>query len=142
MSNMSGYQKFLYIMSIIIVVVGALYLILGAIVAATGTMIDETEAAATVAGLTTQQALAIQGGALIVGGIIEIIVGILGIRGARNPEKIKPYKIIIYIVAVLGILGLISEIATGTFTGSSLSALIPVILAYAAYKVDKEVKGE
>lgn len=142
MEGMSTYQKFLYVMCIIGVVLGVAYALLGIWSLATGELASGMTAAAAGTGFTTADLVAMQGWSLIIIGAIEIIVSVLGIIGCRNPAKLGPFAVIMYIYAIICLIGLVANLASGNFSWETLSSLIPIIMAYAAYTVRKEYKAK
>ena len=113
-------QKALKVISIIMIVFAALTLLLG------------------IGGIVT-------GGALVIllGGAINLAIGIFGLRGANDPRKIGAF----YVLAIIGLAFAVLS-ALGTFFGGSAdggdiaSALFGLVLPLAcvllAYNIKKE----
>ena len=73
------------------------------------------------------------GGGTIVGGIVDLVIGLLGLRGAKNPRKVGPFFVLCIIGLVLGLVGLGMSLAQGTFDLWSLVSV--VIVAVCLYPV-------
>lgn len=59
---------------------------------------------------------------MLVGGLIDIILGILGIRAANDNQKIMPVWWLALIALVLGVLGVILTLTQGNVSSSTLSS--------------------
>lgn len=141
MQGMSSYQKFLYIMCIIGIVVGIAYALLGVWSLASGELASGMTEAAAGTGLSTADLVTMQGWSLIVLGAIQALVSLMGFVGTRNPAKLGPFAVIMYIYAIISLVGIVANIATGNFSWETFTSLIPIIMAYAAYTVRKEYKA-
>ena len=125
-------QKALKVISIIMIVFAALTLLLG------------------IGGIVTGGALGIlgagsgdAGSAALVGGAINLAIGIFGLRGANDPRKIGAF----YVLAIIGLAFAVLS-ALGTFFGGSAdggdiaSALfglvLPLVCVLLAYNIKKE----
>lgn len=71
------------------------------------------------------------GGVIIVGGLVNLLIGWLGLRGANDPSKIGPTWVLSLIGlifdAILLILGFIGE---GSLNGHALGSLIGVLIIF------------
>ena len=125
-------QKALKVISIIMIVFAALTLLLG------------------IGGIVTGGALGIlgagsgdAGSVILLGGAINLAIGIFGLRGANDPRKIGAF----YVLAIIGLAFAVLS-ALGTFFGGSAdggdiaSALFGLVLPLAcvllAYNIKKE----
>lgn len=125
---MSGSQRVLKIICILLVVWAIILIAFGAFLAfgsgfATGTIVDAQ--GATVDAATMSIALGI---GTIVGGVVNLIIALLGLRGAKNPRKIGVFFVLCIIGAVLGLISLGMSIAQGSFQWSSLVSLALIIV--------------
>ena len=120
-------QKALKVISIIMIVFAALTLLLG------------------IGGIVTGGALGILGAGFVIllGGAINLAIGIFGLRGANDPRKIGAF----YALAIIGLAFAVLS-ALGTFFGGSAdggdiaSALfglvLPLVCVLLAYNIKKE----
>lgn len=130
---MTGSQKAIKVLSIIVVIVGVLAIALGLVSCLGGVAgvagggdatASEQEALALGAGM-----LFFLGGAAVVSGVIDLIVGLLGLRGAKNPEKIMPFFVIAIIGAVFAVVNLIGCFTSGQLDSSNIaSAVVQLVL--------------
>ena len=79
---------------------------------------------------------------LIVGAIIDIIVGILGLRGAKDPNKIGAFRVFVVIGLIFAILDLVATFLLGTpdattIAGDVIRLVLIVILLICANNVAK-----
>lgn len=75
----------------------------------------------------------------IVGGVINLIIGLLGLRGAKNPRKAGAFFVLCIIGLVLSLISLGMGIAQGTFQWQSLiGILIIAVCTYLANAVKKQ----
>ena len=78
-------------------------------------------------------------GGTIVGGIVDLVIGLLGLRGAKNPRKVGPFFVLCIIGLVLGLVGLGMSLAQGTFDLWSLvSVVIVAVCLYLSAQVKKQ----
>lgn len=76
---------------------------------------------------------------VIIGGGINLLIGILGVRGANNPAKIMPFFVLSIIGLVFGALSFIMNISQGSFEPSSLVGLaLQIACVVLAFNVKKE----
>ncbi len=130
---MTGSQKAIKVISIIVIVVAVLSIVAGLVTCAGGAAgvmagadapADEQEQLALGAGLL----FVLAGGALI-GGVIDLVVGLLGLRGAKDPGKIMPFFVIAVIGAVFAVLNLAGCFTSGQIDGASIaSAAVQLVL--------------
>lgn len=139
-AEMSSNRKFLYLMGIITIVVGAAYVLLGLYVLLTGAVDDDILAAYTAAGMDTAIAATLSGGFLIVAGLIQALVGFLGVRGAKQPRKVLPYLVLVIIDMIFCLISFIQVCLNGSMQASDITLLLPVALVIAAWGVHQEAK--
>ena len=138
-------QKALKVISIIMIVFAALTLLLGIGGIVTGGALGilgagsgDAGSAALVGGVA-----AVAGFVILLGGAINLAIGIFGLRGANDPRKIGAF----YVLAIIGLAFAVLS-ALGTFFGGSAdggdiaSALFGLVLPLAcvllAYNIKKE----
>ena len=130
---MTGSQKAIKVLSIIVIVVAILSILAG-IITFTGGMANVMAGAD--ASTAEQQQLALGAGLLfvlaggaIVSGVIDLVVGLLGLRGAKDPNKIMPFFVIAIIGAVFAVLNLVGCLASGQAGGTDIaSAVVQLVL--------------
>lgn len=129
---MTGSQKAIKVISIILIIVSVIAILVGLItmmggmaVIGAGSQVTEAdqEFYATGAGL-----LLFLGLGSLISGIIDLIIGIFGLRGAKDPSKIKPFFVISIIGLILAVLNLLGAITSGADITSVSSNIISVIL--------------
>lgn len=125
---MTGSQKAIKVISIIVIVVAIISILAGLVTCAGG-------AAGVMAGADAsaaeQEQLALGAGMLfvlagsaLIGGIIDLVVGLLGLRGAKDPNKIMPFFVIAIIGAVFAVLNLIGCFTAGQLDGTSIASAV------------------
>lgn len=133
--NMSGSRKALKVISIIMIVFAALTMALGLLMSLGLGLVAIPDASTASAGAL----VGLVGIGIIIGGAINLLIGILGVRGANNPAKIMPFFVLAIIGLVFGALGLIMNISQGTFEPSSLvSIALEIACVVLAFNVKKE----
>ena len=136
---MSGSQKALKVISIITIVYAVVLLVLGIFMAAGGSLlsgetidVDGTAASASIVA-------AVLGVTLVIGGVVDLVIGLLGLRGAKNPRKVGPFFVLCISGLVLGLVGLGMSLAQGTFDLWSLvSVVIVAVCLYLSAQVKKQ----
>lgn len=138
---MSGSQKTLKIISIILIVWEILVILLGAFLAAGSAVPGMSAESIDMGGSTmdmSSAALAF-GIGIIIGGVINLIIGLLGLRGAKNPHKIGLFFVLCIIGLVLGIVGIVMNIMQGAFQWTSLvSVVIVAVCTLLAHSIKKQ----
>ena len=125
---MTGSQKVIKVVSILVIIVAILSILLGlascvggfaGVAASSGVSESEQETLA----------LVFLGGGAIISGVIDLIVGMLGVRGANNPEKIMPFFVISIIAVVFAVFNLIGCFTTGQMDATTIaSAVVQLVL--------------
>ena len=136
---MSGSQKALKVISIITIVYAVVLLVLGIFMAAGGSLlsgetidVDGTAASASIVA-------AVLGVTLVVGGVVDLVIGLLGLRGAKNPRKVGPFFVLCIIGLALGLVGRGMAIAQGTFDPASLvNIVIIAVCLFLAMRVKQQ----
>ena len=103
---MSGSQKALKVVSILLIIYAVVMTAFGIFLVAGGSFLaGETIDVNGTAEAANVMAAAL-GGGTIVGGIVDLVIGLLGLRGAKNPRKVGPFFVLCIIGLVLGLVGL------------------------------------
>ena len=133
-------QKALKVISIIMIVFAALTLLLGIGGIVTGGALGILGAGS---GALVGGVAAVAGFVILLGGAINLAIGIFGLRGANDPRKIGAF----YVLAIIGLAFAVLS-ALGTFFGGSAdggdiaSALfglvLPLVCVLLAYNIKKE----
>lgn len=117
---MTGSQKVIKVVSILVIIVAILSILLGlascvggfaGVAASSGVSESEQETLALGAGL-----LFFLGGGAIISGVIDLIVGILGLRGAKDPKRIGGF----FAIAVIGLIIAAINLAITLFSAQQL----------------------
>lgn len=136
---MSGSQKALKVVSILLIIYAVVMAVFGIFMVATGSLLSgETINVDGTAQAANVMAAAL-GGGMIVGGVIDLIIGLLGLRGAKNPRKVGPFFVLCIIGLVLGLVSLGMSIAQGSFNPWSLVSLVIIVVClYLSSQVKKQ----
>ena len=135
----SGSQKALLVLSILKIVVAVLGILFGALTFYTmgSAGVSGVSSAAAEAGVEAEEFLGIGlaiGFVLLVGGLIDIILGILGVRAANDNQKIMPVWWLALIALVFGVIGIVINIVQGNVSssqlGSDLGSIIFTVLIF------------
>lgn len=138
---MSGSQKALKVISILLLVWGILMLLLGVFLAAGSQVPGMSAESMDVNGTTMNMATAAIGIGVgtIVAGVVYVVIALLGLRGAKNPRKAGAFFVLCIIGLVLSLISLGMGIAQGTFQWQSLiGVLIIAVCTYLASAVKKQ----
>lgn len=127
---MSGSQKALKVISILMIVWAIFTILLGAFLAAGSAVPGMSAESIDMGGSTTDMATAAValGIGIIVGGVINLIIALFGLRGARNPHKVGAFFVLCIIGLILGIVGLVMNIMQGTFQWASIVGMVLLIV--------------
>lgn len=127
---MSGSQKTLKIISIILIVWAVVIILFGALMAAgsavPGMSAESIDMNGTAMDMATA-ALAL-GVGIIINGVISLIIALFGLRGAKNPHKVGAFFVLCVIGLVLGLVGIVMSIAQGSFQWTSLVSLALIVV--------------
>lgn len=129
----SGSQKVLLVLSIIKIICAVLAIaFVGMGAFAMGSMNPgDLSSVAAQAGVDEATVVEISGVVIItviVGGIIDIILGILGVRAANDNQKIMPVWVLALIALVFGVIGAIAGIMQGQVSSNQIGTYIGSIL--------------
>lgn len=138
---MSGSQKALKIISIILIVWAIILLVFGALLTGgsqlPGMSAETIDVQGTAIDMSSMSL--IMGIGMIVSGVMYLIISLLGLRGAKNPAKIGAFFVLCIIGLVLNVLSLISLIAQGQFNWTYLvSVALIVVCTYLAFQIKKQ----
>ena len=138
---MSGSQKYIKIISILNIIGGAFYVLIG-ILGFLGKGIVGNDALIAEAGdSSAPAAVNVFLIAMIVIGLFSLIVGILGVRAGNDPSKIGPVFILAIISLVISVISLVGSIFGGSFSIYSLIECVPpALMTWCANNVKKQVK--
>lgn len=146
---MSGYRKFLKVISIIEIILAVLTLLVALAslgVIALGPEVTSESVSAQGVTITVGQTFAIVGIITLISGVIDLIVGILGVRGANNPSKIGAYLVLAGVAFGFDLVELVLAIISmvqGTEDASSLiAALVSAVVSGAFVYVANKIKSE
>ncbi|WP_139651924.1 hypothetical protein [Raoultibacter phocaeensis] len=138
---MSGSQKALKVVSILLIVYAVIMIAAGAFLCF-GASIPGVAGQAIDVGGTALDAASLSmvfGVSSIIGGVLYLIIGLLGMRGAKDPRKIGPFFVLSIIGVVLGVVSAVMGIVQGTFPLSQFIGLLVVIVcAVLAYNIKKQ----
>ena len=138
---MSGSQKALKAISIVLLVWGVLMVFLGVFLAAGSQVPGLSAESIDVDGTAMNMATAAVGFGVrtIVAGVVYAIIALLGLRGAKNPRKVGVFFVLCIIGLVLSLIGLGLGIAQGAFQWQSLiGVLIIAVCTYLANVIKKQ----
>lgn len=145
----SGSQKFLKVISIIDIILGAGMVLLGIFAFVGGAAIGSMDAATLASEGIDADAQAISMAALSIAavisigyGAISIIEGILGVRAANDPSKIMP----VWILAIIGLAGSVITVIMGLLNISGMtfqfSQLITVAINGFMFWIANNIKNQ
>lgn len=138
---MSGSQKALKVISIVLIIWAIITILIGAFLAAGSAMPGMSDQSIDVSGtaLSASSAALALGVGTVVGGVINFIIGFLGLRGAKNPKKIGAFLVLCIIGLVLGIVGIVLNVMNGAFQWTDLvSVVIVAVCTILAFSVRKQ----
>lgn len=138
---MSGSQKALKVVSILMIVYAVLMILLGAFLCFGASIPGVAGQTIDVDGslLDAATVSVVLGAGSIVSGIVYLIIGLFGKRGAKNPQKIGPFFALSVVGVVLSIASAVLGIVQGSFPLSQFVGLLFVILcAVLAFNIKKQ----
>lgn len=138
---MSGSQKALKVISIVLIIWAVITILIGAFLAAGSAMPGMSDQSIDVSGtaLNASSAALALGVGTVVGGVINLIIGFLGLRGAKNPKKIGAFLVLCIIGLILGIAGIVLNVMNGAFQWTDLvSVVIVIVCTILAFSVRKQ----
>lgn len=144
---MSSNCKVLKVLSLLLVLAGIVFAVLGVITIVGGTN-PEVVSTAQQLGLADADTLAavtrVYGFGQIFSGALTVLVGFLGVRGANRPSKVTPFVVLVVIGLVLNAVSLVANLVTGQ-TVTPTHVLTIVVLLFAAvlgFRVRGEAKSK
>lgn len=146
-------QKALKVISIVVIVLAVLGTVLGCVslftggvtMAASGEALSQQTAPVEEAELAAGFGLIVfmAGAVLVLGGIIDIVVGILGLGVAKDGRRINLYIGLCIAGLVLGIIGIVSSIFEDIFLITDLLSPITIGAAlYLAFNIKKSLAND
>lgn len=138
---MSGSQKALKVISILLLIWGILMLLLGVFLTAGSQVPGMSAESMDVNGTTMNMATAAIGIGVgtIVAGVVYVVIALLGLRGAKNPRKIGAFFVMCIIGLIFGIAGLVLDIMNGALAWNDIvSVLIVVVCTCLAQSIKKQ----
>ncbi|MBQ6257091.1 MAG: hypothetical protein IJJ60_10925 [Clostridia bacterium] len=139
---MSGSQKYIKIVSILNIIGGAFYVLIG-ILGFLGKGLVGNEALIEQAGGDSSAPMAANVFliVMIVIGLFSLVVGILGVRAANDPSKIGPVFTLAVVSLIISVVNLFVGIFGGNFSIYSLIECVPpALMTWCANNVKKQVK--
>lgn len=139
---MSGSQKYIKIVSILNIIGGAFYVLIG-ILGFLGKGLVGNEALIEQAGGDSSAPAAANVFliVMIVIGVFSLVVGILGVRAANDPSKIGPVFTLAVVSLIISVVNLFVGIFGGNFSIYSLIECVPpALMTWCANNVKKQVK--
>lgn len=127
---MSGSQKALKVISVVLVVFSLLGLVLGILLIASAGFTGVGDDSIQLEGSTMDLATAAMGFGIfaIAGSLVNLIIAALGIRGANRPAKIMPFLVFAIIGLAFGLLTLVGDFTNGMAMNQMASDIIDVAL--------------
>lgn len=139
---MSASQKYIKIVSILNIIGGAFYVLIG-ILGFLGKGLVGNEALIEQAGGDSSAPMAANVFliVMIVIGLFSLAVGILGVRAANDPSKIGPVFTLAVVSLIISVVNLFVGIFGGNFSIYSLVECVPpALMTWCANNVKKQVK--
>ena len=139
---MSGSQKYIKIVSILNIIGGAFYVLIG-ILGFLGKALVGNEALIEQAGGDSSAPMAANVFliVMIVIGLFSLVVGILGVRAANDPSKIGPVFTLAVVSLIISVVNLFVGIFGGNFSVYSLIECVPpALMTWCANNVKKQEK--
>ncbi len=139
---MSGSQKYIKIVSILNIIGGAFYVLIG-ILGFLGKGLVGNEALIEQAGGDSSAPMAANVFliVMIVIGLFSLVVGILGVRAANDPSKIGPVFTLAVVSLIISVVNLFVGVFGGNFSVYSLIECVPpALMTWCANNVKKQVK--
>ncbi len=140
----SSSQKALKVISIIMIVFAALAIVGGLVVTAGGGLLGVEGVNTADDDVTLTGGLAMVLGLMfLVGGIVDLIIGIFGLRGANNPKKIGVFFVLAIIGVVFAAISALMTLMGGTIDASTIiseliSLALPIVCVILANNIKKE----
>lgn len=127
---MSNSQKYIFVISILNIIGGVFYLIIG-VLGFMGKSIAGNEALIQQAGEESPPALVtVFIIMMILSGAFSLLLGFLGIRAAKDASKIGPVYILAMLSLIISVVNLFVGIFGGNFSIQSLIEIVPPALMF------------
>ena len=143
MSNTSGSQKYIKIVSILNIIGGAFYILI-AILGFLGKGLVSDEALIEQAGgdATAPAAVNVFLIVMIVIGLLSLVIGILGVRAANDPGKAGPLFKLACVSLGISVINLFAGIFGGNFSIHSLIECVPpALMAWCSNNLKKQANS-
>ena len=143
MSNTSGSQKYIKIVSILNIIGGAFYILI-AILGFLGKGLVSDEALIEQAGgdSTAPAAVTVFLIVMIVIGLLSLVIGILGVRAANDPGKAGPLFKLACVSLGISVINLFVGIFGGNFSVHSLIECVPpAMMAWCSNNLKKQANS-
>ena len=127
---MSGAQRALKIISIVLIVLAVITLGFGLFLALGSFMPGIADETFSYQGETVNMQLMaiVMGVTVIIMGLVDLIIAIFGLRGANHPEKIGPFFVLCIIGVVISLIGLGGSLVQGQVDGASIGSLVVIVV--------------
>ena len=139
MSKSSGSQLYIKVISILNIIGGAIYLLLGILAIFGKSVVGDSALIEQAHDATAPAAVTAFIVAMILSGAFSLFCGIIGLRAANDPKKAGPLLILSVISLCVGIAGIVAATIGGGFKLESLIKLVPpALMTWCASNVKKQ----
>ena len=139
MSKSSGSQLYIKIVSILNIIGGALYLLVGVLAIFGKNVVGDNALIEQARDTTAPAAVTAFIIALILSGAFSLFSGIIGLRAANDPKKTGPLIILSTLSLCVGIVGIVAATIGGGFKVESIIKLVPpALMLWCANNVKKQ----
>ena len=146
----SGSQKVLLVVSILSIIVAALGILASLAMMVGGSLVgamptSEAAEALSGSGVTQGEAgaiLGVFGIIILLGCVLELVVGILGVRAANDNQKIMPVWVLALIEVILYVISLVMVFMNGSFGSDGLSTILSLLVAILLFWIANNIKRE
>ena len=139
MSKSSGSQLYIKIVSILNIIGGALYLLVGVLTIFGKNIVGDSALIEQARDTTAPAAVTAFIIALILSGAFSLFSGIIGLRAANDPKKTGPLIILSTLSLCVGIVGIVAATIGGGFKVESIIKLVPpALMLWCANNVKKQ----
>ena len=139
MSKSNGSQLYIKIVSILNIIGGALYLLIGVLAIFGKNVVGDSALIEQARDTTAPAAVTAFIIALILSGAFSLFSGIIGMRAANDPKKAGPLLTLSVISLCVGIVGIVAATIGGGFKVESLIKLVPpALMTWCANNVKKQ----
>ena len=138
---MTGARRAPKILSVFIIVLGALYLVMGGIVVVGAQQLAGTPVA--VGDMTVDMALyaSTAGWWSVVVGVVTLLMGLLGLRAA-NTRKVGLFRALALIGLVMNLIGIGANVTTGQLTAIAPGDIVMTLVSLFAFVLAVKVGNE